>query len=394
LETLLDAAIQISPILEAEAEQGETDRNLTKRAVATMRDAGLYHMLLPVELGGAETDPITFIEVAAAIAHAHGSAGWCLVAGAAEIASAGAFLDDAGIDQIFGANAKALIHGAGFPPGQAIETSDGYRLSGNWNYGSSIAHADYVHTGCFVMDGDKPKLQANGVPEVRIFNVAREEFVIEDNWNVMGLRATGSYDYRAEALTVAAHMSHDIEATAQKRGGNFFSVGLIGLTAIGQTAFALGLAQRALDEIAPLAARKAGLLGTVGEGAHFQLDYARAAASYYAARAYVFDTWQGLQLSFDIGEPLSLEQVAHMRACFIHAQEVAVQVAEFAYRAGGGVALRNSVLQRCFRDIHASGQHVLTSSKIMQDCGKVLAGLADEQAAWAMVGLVEALPGS
>ena len=276
LNNLLDAAIEISPIVEAEAEQGESNRNLTLRPVATMRDAGLYHMLLPRDLDGAEVEPIVFIEAAAKIAYAHGSAGWCLVAGAAEIAGAGAYLDDAGIDQIFGAKPKALIHGAGFPPGQATLEESGYRITGNWNYGSGITHADFVHTGCFVMNGDKPKVQANGVPEVRIFNVAQTAFEIADNWDVMGLRATGSYDYQAKDLVVATQMSHDIEATTPKRGGNFYSVGLIGLTAIGQTAFALGIAERSLDEIAPLAARKAGLLGTVGEGAHFQLDYARA----------------------------------------------------------------------------------------------------------------------
>ena len=389
MKKLTDIAIEICPVLEEEAEQGEAERNLTGRAVQTMREAGLYHMFLPIELGGLGTDPLTFLDVASRVSYAHGSAGWCLVAAVAEIACAGAFLTDDGVGEIFRQGSTPLIHGAGFPPGKAVLEADTYRISGDWKYGSGISHADYVHTGCFVMQGNKIKVQPNGIPEIRIFNVPRDSFTVIDDWQALGLRATGSFDYTGHDLLVPSRMSHNLEATAPKRGGNFFSIGMIGLTAIGQTSFALGVAKRALDEIAPIAASKKGLLGTVGENAHFQLGFARASASLSAARAYVKETWHEINYVLGQGKQLNLKQVAHMRACFIHSQDVAVQTADFAYHAGGGIALRPSVLQRCFRDIQASRQHVLTSNKIFQDCGKVLAGLSSERDEWAMVGLLD-----
>ena len=50
------------------------------------------------------------------------------------------------------------------------------------------------------------------------------------------------------------------------------------------------------------------------------------------------------------------------------------EVCTFAYNYGGGVALRDGVLQRCYRDLHAALQHVLLADQILQDCGKVLMG--------------------
>ena len=67
--------------------------------------------------------------------------------------------------------------------------------------------------------------------------------------------------------------------------------------------------------------------------------------------------------------------------------EVVSDVCTFAHKAGGGVSLRPSVLQRCYRDIHAGTQHILLSDQIMQDCGKVLLGMTPETSEWTILGV-------
>ena len=62
--------------------------------------------------------------------------------------------------------------------------------------------------------------------------------------------------------------------------------------------------------------------------------------------------------------------------------------ATFAHKSGGGVSLREGPLQRCYRDIHAATQHILLSDQIMQDAGRVLLGMAPEDARWTTLGLV------
>ena len=70
---------------------------------------------------------------------------------------------------------------------------------------------------------------------------------------------------------------------------------------------------------------------------------------------------------------------------YVH--DVMSEVCTFAYRGGGGVALRPSRLQRCYRDLHAGLQHVLLSDPIVQDCGRVLLGHAPPDARWELIGL-------
>jgi hypothetical protein len=63
-----------------------------------------------------------------------------------------------------------------------------------------------------------------------------------------------------------------------------------------------------------------------------------------------------------------------------------VEIANFAYKYGGGVSLRAGALQRGFRDIHAGAQHILTSPVLLRECGRELLGAAQGEI-WGPYGL-------
>ena len=67
-----------------------------------MREAGLFKMWVPRDLGGAEADPITSLRVLEEVSRADGSAGWSLMAADVAIGSAAAFLADAAVAEVFG----------------------------------------------------------------------------------------------------------------------------------------------------------------------------------------------------------------------------------------------------------------------------------------------------
>ena len=72
-----------------------------------------------------------------------------------------------------------------------------------------------------------------------------------------------------------------------------------------------------------------------------------------------------------------------------HIHDVMSETSTFARRAGGGVALRPSVIQRCYRDIHTGTQHLLLSDQIFQECGRVMLGMTGPQAHWTILGVVD-----
>ena len=377
----------LSTLVSAEAAEAERLRHLTDTTVHAFQQAGLYRLLLPRELGGAELALSEAMRVVETIARADGSAGWCLMAANIELGTGGAYLPDRGIARLFAQGSDIVIAGQGIPRGVARPVDGGYQIHGDWSYGSGIHHAAFIHTGCVLMQDGKPVINADGVPEVLICHVPREEIELKDNWDVLGLRGTGSFDYSIADLFVPEEMTHSIGLCEPQRGGNQYTIGLTGLTAWGHTTFGLGVGRRALDEVAALARSKENIFGRLSEGASFQERYARAEAMYRSVRAFCYSAWDDLSETLASGGRASLEQIALVRLAMRYLHEVVSDVCTFAYKAGGGISLRGGPLQRCYRDIHAATQHILLSDQIVQDCGKVLMGAADENATWTILGL-------
>src|SRR5207248_1964900 len=93
--TLLDAARALRPLIEASADQIERECQLTEPVVEALASAGLFTMLVPRELGGAQIDPVTYVRIVEEIAQADGSTGWCVMTGAVVGLSAGSLREDA-----------------------------------------------------------------------------------------------------------------------------------------------------------------------------------------------------------------------------------------------------------------------------------------------------------
>ena len=386
-ESFVTRARELTPLIIAEADEAERLQHLTDKVVHAFQEAGLYRMLLPRELGGAELSLPEAMQVVESIARADGSTGWCLMVGNIELGTGGAFLPDCGIERVLAQGPDIVIAGQGIPHGVARPVEGGYQIQGDWSYASGIYHAAFIHTGCVLMQGDKPVINDAGVPEVLICHVPREQIERKENWDVIGLRGTGSYDYSITDLFVPKAMTHSIAISEPQRGGNQYTIGLTGFTAWGHTSFALGVGRHALDEIATLARNKENVFGHISDGASFQERYARAEAMYRSVHAFCYSAWDDLSETLAGGGQASLEQIALIRLAMRYLHEVVSDVCTFAYKAGGGVSLRGGPLQRCYRDIHAATQHILLSDQIMQDCGKVLMGAAQENATWTILGL-------
>lgn len=382
---LVASARALMPLLEEEAGAAEAQRHLTDRAVAAMRDAGLYRMHVPAALGGFEADPLTQFGVIETLSQAHGSAGWCLMAGAMEAGAAAAYIEPEVAADMFSSN--IVMAGQGIPKGHATPREGGFWLHGSFGYGSGIAHADFAHTGAIVFDGDKPRLGADGSPEIRVFHVPRAEIQIRDNWNVLGLRATGSFDYGIEGCYQSEESTYLLDETEPRTGGNLYSLGLKGFTALGHTAWAIGIGRRALDELRQAGTGQRNLFGLLGESSSFREKFALAEAKFRAARAFAVDVWGEAGQTLARGDQVGIEHMALLRLALRHSHDVVSEVCTHAHKAAVGLSLRDSVLQRCYRDMHAGTQHILMADQLVQDCGMALLGMAPEGARWRVSGL-------
>ena len=386
--SLCEKARSLAGLLREEAAQGEAQGALTERTMAALRSGDFFSLMLPRCLGGAEAAPVEALQTIVELSIADGSTGWVVMAAGLCIGTAAAFLDDAAVGDIFAPGAIPIIAGHGGPNGTAIVERNGFRLSGAWRYGSGTKHARYIHSGAVVIENGAPRLRPDGEPEIRIFVTPRSDAVLADNWNVLGLRATGSVDYTITDLFVPEGYSHPPDILTPKRGGNLYRIGLLGIAVIGHTGFALGVGRRALDEIAAFARQQSGPTGRLRDSDSFREHYGSAEAQYRAARALVYDTWADIERAVERGNTMSTRQITLARLAMSHVTSVVAEVSSFAYRTGGGVALRDGAIQRCFRDIHAGTQHLHAHPLILRECGRELAGLAAGQV-WSRFGLVD-----
>jgi alkylation response protein AidB-like acyl-CoA dehydrogenase len=328
--------------------------------------------------GGAELDPVQSLQTISNVAYGDPSAGWVMMAAALAVGTGAAYLEQDAVDALFGGKRMPVIAGQGTRPGKAVRHKDGFLLSGSWSFASGIKHGTHIHTLGLIEDTHEP----------RIFVLPVEQVTLIDNWDVMGLRGTGSIDYTIDNVYVPESYTHFAVTETPKRGGSLYAIGIIGFAAMCHSGWALGIGRRLLDEMKALVQERGGAKGPQGSSPSFQEGYARAEGAYRSARAYVMESWRDVKQTLDRNEALSVRQNTLIRSAMIHVTAASHEVARFVYQSAGTQGLRAGTIQRLFRDMHAGTQHVIASPPVYQAVGRELAGLAEGQR-WQFLNLVD-----
>jgi alkylation response protein AidB-like acyl-CoA dehydrogenase len=378
-QSLPERARSIGELASQHAEYADEKGQLAEPVVDAMHANQMFGMWVPRSVtGGSELDPVSSLETIANVAYGDPSAGWVMMAAALAVGTGAAYLGDDAVDELFGGERMPVIAGQGTRPGKAVSDNGGYRLTGSWSFASGIKHGTHIHT--------LGVIEETGEPRIFVFPV--EEATLIDNWDVMGLRGTGSIDYTAENVYVPESYTHFAITETPKRGGNLYKIGIVGFAAQCHSGWALGIGRRLLDECAAMVQARGGLKGPQGSSATFQEGYARAEGTYRSARAYVLESWRDAWATLESGEQLSTRQHTLIRSAMIQITAASHQVAQFVYAAAGTAGLRAGTVQRLFRDMHAGTQHIIASPPVYQAVGRELAGLAEGHS-WQFLNLAE-----
>jgi alkylation response protein AidB-like acyl-CoA dehydrogenase len=360
--SLIQAALDLRELIESEADEIEASCTLTKPVVEAIEKTGLFRLSTPKEIGGLEADVETVAAVCEAVSFADGATGWAFT----QNTITGSYLS-----YINPENAKtfaAMRAGAGHfaPLGVAHEEDGGYRVSGSWQFASGSGHAEYMGGGAVIMRDGAPAPMGEGgkLPLVGFF-VPAECAKMKGNWDTMGLRGTGSFDYEIPEMFVETGATWNINMgyAPHQSGGPEFALGPQAYGSIGTSAWAIGVASRALHEIAEIAKGGRTRLGSLPlkEQPEFQRDYGFHLAAVEAARIQLLSVYNDAVAVIASGAPDS-ECGDAVRRTKAHANYIVKQVAKsaivFAWEASGSSGMRNpSRLQRCFRDIYIGAGH-------------------------------------
>jgi alkylation response protein AidB-like acyl-CoA dehydrogenase len=377
--SLVARAKSVADIADRYADEGDKLGRLAEPVVEALHREGLLGMWVPRSIaGGAELDPVSSLQVVESVAYGDPSAGWVLMAASLAIGTGAAYLEDSAVSELFSGSHLPVIAGQGTRPGKAVPAPGGFMLSGSWSFASGIKHGTHIHTLGII--------ESTGEPRIFVLPVGKATLI--DNWDVMGLRATGSIDYKIDDVFVPEAYTHFAVTEAPKRGGTLYTIGIIGFAVICHSGWACGIGRRMLDELSTIVRSKIGRSGSMADSDAFQEDYAKAEMTYRSARALVYEIWQDAANSLRQGDKLSVRQNTLLRLAMANATWSAQEVAAFVYKTAGTVALRAGTLQRLFRDMHAGTQHITSAPPAIRATGRELAGLATGKR-WLFLDLVD-----
>ena len=340
-------------------------------------------MWVPEELGGFELGPRESLEVLALTSYGDPSAGWVQMAASLAIGTAGSYLGETTVKELFGDGRCPVIAGQGTAPGTAKSVDGGYLLSGSWSFASGLRHGDHIHTLGIIEE----------TGEARIFVVPVEKAeLFLDSWDVMGLRGTGSIDYTITDAFVPEDYTHFAFTREPLHGGSLYRLGIIGHRR--RVPLGLGDGRRAP------AARRAerpradqdGSSGSLIDSDAFRTDLAKTEARFRAAVALVDEAWADVEASVDAGQEITVRQDTLMRIALGNITNALADVANFVYLSGGTTALRKrSPIERLVRDVHAGTQHITSGPGMWRAAGEELVG-AGEHKQWVLLDLVDDAP--
>jgi len=373
----LARARELTPLIESESEAMERERTISPKVIQALRDAGLFWIMVPKDLGGGGLGVADSLAVAEQITAGDASTGWVFQAYAWAAGIQAGFLPTSGAEKLFAGVEPQLICGAFAPTGRAKLVDGGLRFSGRWQFGSGAEHADYIGCGVMVVDeNDNPLMLPSGGPDTRFIFLPRDEVSLDGNWNVSGLVGTDSQDYSVSDKFVPSELAMSTAASAAPvRSEGWYSMGMVPIAVAGHAAIALGLARRALHEVAKNTEgkKRLGYPGTVGEFPVFLYEFSRHEAAFQGARAYVYKAFRDAEAYANEHGALTPELAGRTRQATKYAHEVAENVVGFARLWSGTAAFREpSMLARAARDVSVATQHLQVDSICLVDVGPAL----------------------
>ncbi|WP_033222103.1 3-hydroxy-9,10-secoandrosta-1,3,5(10)-triene-9,17-dione monooxygenase oxygenase subunit [Streptomyces virginiae] len=197
-EDVLDAVRALTPALRERAAEAESLRKVPEASIKELADTGFFRLLQPRAYGGHAANPALFYTAVKEIARACGSTGW--VASVVGVHPWHvALFDPRAQEEVWGQDPDTRICSSYAPTGKVTPVDGGFTLGGRWHFSSGCDHTDWALLGGLVTDPE-------GRPvDMRTFLVPRADFRIDEVWDTVGLRGSGSNDITLDEVFVPEH---------------------------------------------------------------------------------------------------------------------------------------------------------------------------------------------
>lgn len=359
-EELVARARELAIVLAKRLEKTDELRRLPDETISDFQAAGFFRILQPARWGGLELTPQTLFDVQMAIAKGCPSSAWVLGVVAVHAWQLALFAEQAQKD-VWGGDTSTLVSSSYAPTGKIERAEGGYKVSGRWSFSSGCDHAQWVFLGGFAPTG------AEAPPDMRTFLLPRSDYVIEDNWHVIGLKGTGSKDIVVSGAFVPEHRTHRlIDGFKGQSPGNAVNPAPLYRMPFGQifvrsvSSTSIGIAEAALESFVSVAAKRiaAGDQTKVAGDPSVQDVCAEAAQVVDELKLVLKRNMDELLAAAVRSEALGVPRRVHFRYTSSDAADRACQIVSRLFNAAGGRAIfLGNPLLRYFLDVNAARAH-------------------------------------
>ncbi|WP_245323434.1 acyl-CoA dehydrogenase family protein [Bradyrhizobium shewense] len=381
---MIAKARALVPRLRERAARTEELRHLPSETEMDLHEAGLFRMLQPARIGGAELDYVALVDCAELLGQADASVAWNLANLASHHWMLGMFEQKAQ-DLVWGRDPDALIASSFiFPAGRATRVEGGYQLRGSWPFSSGVASCEWNMLASVVYSDD----EADGI-EYRIFLLPKGDYSVLDTWNVAGLRGTGSCDVEVRDVFVADHMT---VAVGDLSGGPtpgstvnpnpLYALPVFSLFPYVLSGVALGNARACLDDYTEVARHRISTYNRakLSDFQSTQIKIAEASAKIDAARLIMRSACLDAMENARLGHIPGMATKTRYRRDGSFSVNLCTEAVSMLFAASGARGLfTTGVLQRQFRDAHAINSHLAFNFDAAgTNYGRVALGLPSE----------------
>jgi len=363
--SVLDKTMELADQLREQAVEAEKIGKLTDQTVKAMKEAGHIRLLQPAKYGGLEVHPREFAETVMAIAALDPAAGWINgVVGVHPYQLA--YADPRVAEEIWADDVDTWVASPYAPQGIARPVDGGYIFNGRWQFSSGTDHCEWIFLGAIKSDADG-KVQMP--PQMLHMILPRKDYtIVEDSWDVVGLRGTGSKDVIVKDAFVPEYRVMDafkvMDGTAQREAGMTDTLYLMPWSTmfpLGISSATIGICEGALAAHLDYQRERVSAAGTaIKDDPYVMYAIGEAAADINAARQEILANVDRIYDMVDSGKEVSFEDRAAGRRTQVRAVWRAVSAVDEIFARSGGNAMRmDKPLQRYWRDAHTGMAHAI-----------------------------------
>lgn len=200
---LIERARAMHPVLKERAAQANRNSKVPEETIADFEQAEFFRILQSRQYGGFELEPQVFYAVVMEVAKACMSSAWVLSVIGVHNWQMNLF-DAKASEEVWADDTSVRISSSYAPVGQVERVDGGYKLSGRWSFSSGCEHCDWVFLGAVIPTAEGAWEMEN----YRTFLLPKKDYQIVKNWDVVGLKATGSHDIVVDGAIVPEYRTH------------------------------------------------------------------------------------------------------------------------------------------------------------------------------------------